>query len=155
MANHSERSVRLLGLQLLIRRDGAGVHGVDEDALAGLEAQFAGFFPALERPREQDQGELGTVVQLGRTDVVVDLGLVLELRTAVGGLVQVGGFEDQAGARRLLQARKELLQEEKLREDVDLEVGINLVLCFVVYSDAETCVEDELGECVILSATIV
>lgn len=58
--------------------------------------------------------------------------------------MEVGGLEHEAGVGRCLELWQECEDEVHLREVVDLEVGVNAVIRFPVFSHPETGVADQL-----------
>lgn len=121
-------AVRVLGLLLLVRADGAGVRGVgvQQVLLAGLlgEAELAGVLAALEGADEEDLREFAPVIEVGWADVLVDFGERGEGDGGGGGAVEVGGLPDEAGAWGRLEVGEEGQGEVHLGEDVDLHVGV-------------------------------
>ena len=88
--------VRVDGLLRLIRRDPAGVHGVDPGpvVLWRLEPGFVALHPADEDAGEEDLGELGAGVEGVWAHVGVDFREGGEACGGQRGAVEVGGLQD-------------------------------------------------------------
>lgn len=125
-AHLAQRPVRVHGLRELVRRDAAGVHGVDPGPveLGALEAGFVVAHAADEGAREEDLRELGARVEGVWAHVRVDFVEGGELDGGERGAVQVGGLQDQARVGGRLEVREEGEGEEHLGEVVHLEVGV-------------------------------
>ena len=124
--NRADDAICILGLFLLIRAHGSGVRSVGPDLLSSLEPKFALLHAADQGSDKQHLSELGAIIEVRWTDVLVDLVQGSELGATGRHSMKIRRLHNQSGVGCLLKGRKEGQTQMHLGEMVDLKMGVLL-----------------------------